>query len=411
MSIELHALQRLRVIVESSRGVDMTGSLASFVDVPIREGTASVELQMTEVDPQTQVQSRLGWREQLPCKRSGTLSFTCNLAPTGTIANASTPATRGALGLLLKAAMGGERLGQGDTATSGSTATAINVTTPARWEAGGIMGRLTAAGTYEWRPIESVAAGVVTLKKAFTAPPSSGAVLYSAATYFFTEAPTDTLQFIVAGRESDDRWLLRNCAITGMTIALDPAGGDCPTIAFTVECLDWTASNETLAAPITGDIGTATYSGYSPIVGCGGDLRVWTVGDATHADADEIDASAIEFAPAISWVRVTSPSGDRWVAGRAAPPVTGGFTTPFEDLTWWDARKNRTRKAVWYTQGHAPGAAVVYDAPTVQIVAPQRGPDGAGIAADVVQWQGRPDEDVGSATTEIAKSPARIHLC
>lgn len=408
---ELHVLQRLRMIVESSPETDMTGSLASFVDVPIREGTAAVELQMTEVDPQTQGQSRLSWRKLLPCKRTATLNFTMNLAPTGTIANASTAATQGALGKILKACMGGERLGQGDTASTGSTSSVINVTTGARWVAGGIMGWTNAAGVVEWRPIESVSSNVVTLKKAFSGAPANADVLYSAATYYFTETPDETMQFLAAGRESDDRWLLLNGQVTSAQIALDPAAGDCPTIAFTVEFTNWIASDETLVASITGDIGTASYTGYSPIVGCGGELRVWTVGTATHSSDDEIDASAIEFAPTISWIKKTSPSGDRWVPGRAGPPVTGGFTTPFEGLTWWNARKNSTDKAFWFAQGHAAGAAIVYDAPTVQIVAPQRAADGAGIAADVVQWQGRPDEDVGSSTTELAKSPARIHLC
>ncbi|AKF08888.1 hypothetical protein [Sandaracinus amylolyticus] len=410
MSVELHVLQRVRALVESSPGADGTGDLTDYTDVPLREGTATVELQMTEVDPQTQVQSRVEWREQIPCKRTATLTFTTNIAPTGTTADAATPAVTSALGLLLKATMGGERLGQGDTAASGSTATAINVANGSRWAAGGIMGRINSDGVPEWRPIESVSGNVVTLKKAFSAAPLDTEPLFSGATYYFTENPSSTLQFLVAGRESDDRWLLLNGQCTGAQLSLDPSGGDLPTIAWTFEFINWIASDEVLEGTITGDIGDASYSAYNPIVGCGGEMRAWVVGTSAHASSDEVDASAIEFQPSLVFTKRTSPTGDRWVPGRAGPPATGSFTEPFEDTKWFNARKNRDDYAIWYAQGHDAGATIVYDAPTVQIIAPQRVAGAAGEAAQAVQWQARRDTDVGGATTELARSPLRIHV-
>lgn len=410
MSIELHVLQRVRMMVEPTPGADGTANLAQYTDIPLREGTAQLELQMTEVDPQTQVQSRVGWRKLVPCKRRATLSFTINLAPTGSVADASTPATSGAVGMILKHAMGGEELGRGDEAASGSTATVVNVDNGARWKAGMVMGWENSSGVVEWSPIESVATNAVTLKKAFSAAPQEDDALYGAATYYFTESPSTTLQAIVAGRESDDRWLLMNGTAT-FTLAIDPSGNEMPLMNVTVTFLDWRSSDEPMAGTITGDIGDATYTNYAPIVGCGGLARAWEVGTATYSAGDEIEVSAFEFTPNIVWNERTSPSGDRWLAGRAAPPAQGSFTIPYQDTTWFARRRTQASIAVFYVQGHAPGSAIIYDAPTVQIVAPQRVAGAAEDAAQQVPWQARRDEDVGSSTGDLAKSPARIHLC
>ena len=186
MTIEVHSVQRLRVWSESSFATDGTATLANYTDVPMREGTGTMTLTLDSLDPMQSVQSRVEYREEVLGKRSATLQFTLNLAPTGTAAASGISAVQGALGLLLKATYGGETLGTGTTFTGG-TATIPTVTSAAGFLAGGAIGWVNASGVLEVREIESIAANSITLKHAFSAAPTNAQVAYAAATYSFTE--------------------------------------------------------------------------------------------------------------------------------------------------------------------------------------------------------------------------------
>ena len=413
MTIEVHSVQRLRVWSESSFATDGTGTLANYTDVPVREGTGTMTLTLDSLDPMQQVQSRVEYREEVLGKRSATLQFTLNLAPTGTAAASGIAAVQGALGLLLKATYGGETLGTGTTFTGG-TATIPTVTSAAGFLAGGAIGWSNASGVLEVREIESIAGNSITLKHAFSAAPTNAQVAYAAATYSFTEDPQESLQFIVEGVEAQDRWvLLGGQAVGGVTVAIDPSGAALPSIQFSMTFANWLDSTE-CAGSITGTIGNATYSNYSPIVGQAGELRAFVVGASTLTTSSIVHCSALAFSPKVVFVPVTSPSGTntiyRWRAGRAMPPVEGSFTTFFQDYTWWSARAAKSDYDIAYQMGQAAGSTVVITAPTVQIVNPQRVADGNQLAGQAVAFKGRRDTDTGASTTALAKSPTRIHL-
>ena len=413
MTIEVHSVQRLRVWSESSFATDGTGTLANYTDVPMREGSGTMTLTLDSLDPMQQVQSRYEYREEVLGKRSATLQFTLNLAPTGTAAAASTAAVQGALGLILKATMGGETLGTGTTFTGG-TATQPTVTSAAGFAAGGAIGWVNASGILEVREIESIASTTITLKHAFSGAPQNTNVAYAAATYYFTEDPQESLQFIVEGVENEDRWLLLGGqAVGGVTLAIDPSGAALPSVQFSMTFANWKSSAET-AGTITGTLGTSTYSNYAPIVGFAGELRAFTVGASTLVTSSLVHCSALSFAPKIAYVPVTSPSGTntvyRWRASRVSPPVEGSFTTFFSDYTWWNARANKTDVDIAYQMGQAAGSAALITAPTVQIINPQRVADGNQLAGQTVAFKGRRDTDTGASTTALAKAPVRIHL-
>ncbi len=76
MTIEVHAVQRIRVFTEVTFGADSSSSIASYVDLPIVEGSATMTLTRDEMDPGQLVQSRLEGRERVLGKRSATLSST-----------------------------------------------------------------------------------------------------------------------------------------------------------------------------------------------------------------------------------------------------------------------------------------------------------------------------------------------
>jgi hypothetical protein len=415
MTIQIKAVESMRVIVESTFGADATSSpgLASFTYVPFNEGSAEVTLTRLEADPMQAVQSRYEGREKVLGARSAGLKFTMNLAPTGTAGTGL--CITSALGILLKASMGGERLGTGTTFVTGWTAITGDVTSGAGFVAGGWIGWANTAGTVEWRQIKSVTSNTIVLAHGFSGSPANTNVAYAAAEYYFTEDPAQSLQFLVSGQESDDRWLLLGAQCTGgFDITIDPSGAAIPTITFNMTASWYLESDET-AASVTGTLADATYSAYSPIVGNAGEYRMFTVGTPTLSTASRIHVSALAFAPKIVTVPVKSPSGAnggtvlRYRGGRANPPVAGSFTTYLEDLTWFVGRDAKTDYCQQHTIGTVAGAQVVVSAPTVQVLNPQRSVSGEEIAGQTISWEGRRNTDT-AATTEAAKSPACIVL-
>lgn len=413
MSIEISSVQRLRAVVESTFGADATMSIMSFVDVPANEGSIQATITTDELDPMQVVQSRFEGRERVLGKRSATLQFAINIAPTGTAAAEDISAVSGALGVLLKAALGGENLGIGTVADSGSTATVVNVASGdgSRFAAGGALGWVNSSGVLETREIESVSADAITLKHGLSASPTASDAIYNCATYYLTEDPSQSLQFLLQGAEAQDMWLLvGGQAVGGVTLAFDVTGVALPTATFSFTFAGYYEQDEMINPPA---IGTASFSNYAPIVGHAGSLRVFTVGAATLTTSSLVHCSALTFTPKISFVPVTSPSGTntiyRWRAGRANPPMEGSFTTFYDSLTWFQARDAKSDRDINYQFGVAAGSSVMISAPTVQILNPQRA-DAGEIASQTIAWAARRDTDVGSSSTAQAKSPLRIHL-
>ncbi len=409
MSIELSSVQRLRVAIETTFATDGTMSIGDFVDVPANEGSVQAATPRDTHDPGFLVQSRMEGREHILGVKKPTLAFTVNLAPTGTAAGSATAAVQGALGRLLKAVMGGEKLGTGTTFAAGSTTTLVNVTSATGFEAGAGIGWVNTSGVLETREIESIATNAITLKHAFSGAPAAAAVAYASATYFMTENPSSTLQFFLQGVEEDDNWLIMGAqALGGMTVGLDMGG--LPTVAFNFTGADFRRKNEITNVPA---FAAATYTNYAPIAADSGSLRIFTVGTSALTDASLVHASAIEFTPKVNFVAVPSVSGTntvyKWRAGRANPPAEGSFTTFFESLEWFTDFESRADKAIAYQMGVTAGATVLLTAPTVQVINPQRA-DANEIASQTVTWMARRDTDTANATTEIAKSPFRIHL-
>jgi len=407
LSIELHAVQRVRWTEESTFGSDMSASIASFFDLPIREGTAQMTLTTTSLDPMPLQQSRLDRAEEVLGPRSATLTFTLNLS---SVAPANL--TAGWAMALLENVFGGVWEGISTTFTGG-TAAVPTVTSASGFLAGAAIGWVNSSGNLEVREIESISGTSITLKHAFSGAPSNAQTAYAGTTFYPTENPSTSLQFLVEGAESDDRWLLLGGqAVGGVSIAVDVTGQQLPSITVNMKFADWLASDET-SSSITGTLGTATYLDFNPMVGHAGELRVFTVGTSTLSTSSLVHCSALAFNPAVNYVPVTSPSGVetvlRWRAGRTNPAIEGSFTTYYDGMTWFNARKNRGDYAFLYRMGNAAGETVVLSAPTVQIVNPQRVADASQLAAQTIQWKGRRDTDVGVSTTELARAPWRLH--
>ena len=416
MSIEVQAIQRVRAFVESTFGADSSGSAGSFTDLPIVEGSVNLTLTRDELNTGILRQHIDDGTVRVLGKRRAVLSFQVNLATTGTLATTSVSAVTSPMGLLLKAVMGGEELAQGSTSAAGSTASVINVQPGhgSRWSAGKAMVWINTAGIPELREVESVSTDAITLKRAFSGSPASTNPLYNCATYYMTAKPAQSLAMIVEGLEADDRWLLTGGqADGGFTYSLDMTAGAIPRLTFNFTFANWRASNET-SSSLTGTLGAATYTATSPLVGEAGAFELWTMGTATYAATQLLPVSACSFEPHCQFAAVTSPSGTNTIqewqkTTNPDGPVKGSFTLPYEATTYFANRNARDTLGLMYMAGSST-AGFALSAPTVQLLNPQRVPDSAGFAAQTVMWTGRRDGDVGSSTTDLARSPHRLHI-
>ena len=416
----VHAVQRLRVWTETTFCSDGTGTLGNFTDVPVKEGSMESPVAPYEtIDHGALVQYRWDYREEIIGKQKPVqLKFTMALAPTGTAAGNTTAAVAGALGVLLKACMGGESLGTGDKASTGWTSSAGTVqgVSSDGFPAGNAVGWVNGSSVLEAREVEQQQSATgVTTKRAFSGTPANNDVLYASATYYLTSDPSSSLQFIVEGLELQDRWLLLGCQMTSVSLSL-PIGSDnaIPEITFTFESTKWMYGDD-CATNLTGSaLGTATYSNFNPIAGFAGRFMVQTVTTATYTGST-VDVSAVSFDPKWKFQRVNSPSGTmatlRWLASRqSAPCVEGSFTTYFSDYTRFDWRDLKTDLALSYQIGTAAGSAILITAPTVQATEVNRVSDN-GIAGETVKWKARKDgETVEGSSTDLGLSPFRIHL-
>lgn len=411
MTIELHALKRIRLRAESTFATDMTSagtSFTSFLDVPAMASGISLTLNQQMLSLDTTQQFVDGQEEKLVGIKSWSLSFTTPLAATGVLANTSTTSVTSALGKILTQALGAESLSAGSTVASGGSTTGCVVTGGhgSRVPIGSAIGNAPVSA-WELREVLSLSTDTITTKMAFTTT-MSGAIARSA-TYYLTEpaeAPT-TLQFAVEGVELDDRFILLGGRCT---LAFGFAAGQVPTVQVTVTGNYWFryTSGDALAA--------ASYTNYSPIAMVGSELHVATVGSTAQA----LQSPCMGFTLNLntSWIPLRTPGGVQTEfglrRGRSNPVVSGSWTIPYQNDTYFDSLETYVDHAVFLQIGGAlidgtkGSGAVLISCPTVQIVNVQR-VDADGVAAQQISFEGRSDNS-GTPTTSLARSAFRVHL-
>ena len=414
---EIHNLARIAVTEEltANFGTDRTGS-NTFEDVPFSEGTATLVLNKTMLDPATTQQYRDGMASKVVGPASATLTFTMPLAPTGTAADASTAApadTDSALLLMLRLAYGAISTGaQGSLVASGASASAFDVTGAegsqfAVGQAVGI-GLTGTSANVEARVIQAISTDTITLKGDLTATPSASDIVYNSATIYPAEAATSAFQFIVEGVSQANRWVLAGGQVTSAP-AITVVWGEIPTISFSLEFAYWAQlSNSAITA--------ASYTSFSPIAAVG---EFWAQVTGTST-LQTIDASSVSYAfNQPSYVRSGSPDGVNtiacWVRGRSVPIVEVTFvipyynTAPYEE-TFLTARDNQTDYALNLQLGTTAGSIVLIEVPTAQITSANELSDVEQISSLTVKGEARHDTDTGAQTSEILRAPARIHL-
>lgn len=419
MTIEVTNVQRARVYQEQpgSFAEDETGTLASFLDLPFIEGTMSVELLEPLEAPLHAQQHIDAWPIKVHMPKRARASFDINLTGLGLAIGTRADA---ALGVVLSTAFGGWHAGTGSTIASTSTTTVLNVTSDSGYAKGAAIAAATGpGGRLEMREIKNVSGGAVTLKHALSSIPANGSYIYACVSVYPSRARAYSLQMIVEGLEQDDRWLLLGGQVVSPpTFTL--ANGAIARMSFQWEFADWyqadgvsTASNLT-----SGALATATYEYAVPMVVKSSELRVFTPG-TTSLSNTLVDASAYEYTTSLAYTPHLAPGGTQniieWIRLRTAPFVSGSFTFPLQDMTWWTTKAADTRKAFSLQIGSSPtlatGGGVLITAPSIQITDVQPN-DTNGIRTHAVSWEGTVDGDIASAAAanDLHNAAMRIHM-
>lgn len=412
MSIELEAAQGLWVTNETAGNyaTDYIGVFpASFLAVPYKEGTLQRTLPQAMLDPMTgKIFADCHSVKQLGTKKGGNLSFTQALHSHGIDlngTNALPTVTNWPAWILNRTIMGGAQASSvpgTNTVVVSATTTAITVTSGhgVRFFAGGAIGCLV-NGRIEAREVKSVSGDVVTLKQALSAAPATSSIVRGAVTFFLTEDPQESLQFIQEGLEQDDRFQYRG--LQG-SMSFNLPMGELAEISYALTGATWGKLTAAAPQPIA-----CTYPRFEPVACISAELTVPVVGTTTRV---AVGQSAMTFEPQIAYAPVTSGMGvetiGRMKRQQARPVCKGSFTIPYEDNTWLAARDSRQSRAFNQQLGSTPGGTVLLTMPTVQVVDVQRTASGEGIAGQTVAVEARHDEDTVS-NTELTRSAFRIH--
>lgn len=427
-------LRRARQYVEpaGSYAVDDTTNLSTdFLDLAITEGTVQPTRDVVKLNPNTLKQTKDQRDVQIQGIRTPRLNLTGILASFGTVGGvagldgtqiaANVPVISGTgtkypLAQMLAALLGGFAseaggLGAQTKVQAGTTATVVNVTAGhgVRFTKGKAIG-ITINGRLEVREVLSRSTDAITVKDAFSTTPSTNAVCYGSCTIYLAEDPQTSLQYVVEGQNTADRY-----AYLGMqgTLGLNMKAGELP---------GWTSqlsgANHTKLS--TAAMTAATYSLFSPAAAIDAEFRVATVGATTR---QVIHAPETSWSPNFEFVDVTSTSPSavqtrlRKMRIRKDPPASGKFTVyrdasnalDFETIFAADSYASPQQYALFQQIGSAPGSTILISAPTVQFWQPQEKAFN-NIAGLEVGWDARTDQAINDPTSEIGNSCLRIHF-
>lgn len=409
MTIESFLLRRVAVTEEASDAfaVDVTAS-ATYRDVPVQEGTATLALTQPMLDPQI-MQQRLDARSLLVRGvKSAELSITVPLGATGVAAGdgATSPAyTAQGLLYLLKILYGGANdENVGDTAISSANTYTITPTTTTVFDGGECLGWVGAGG-FEARSLVSGAA-TIALRDQLSASPSGTDVLYAGTTIHPTANPLTSVQMIVEGAEQDDRWLLMGGQVTGAP-SISLTHGEIPTMTFQLTFANWAKE------PVTA-ITVADYSTFTPVAWTGGVRAINGAASGSISGAC-LDAASVDLAfSGPMYVAARSGCGTntikRWVRQRAVPFATVNLVLPYEDSSWLTERDDQEYYGIHIQIGSVAGSTVLIDIPKLQVTNAQP-TDNESLAYQTVTFESTTDSYATQADDDDIRYAAfRLHF-
>lgn len=415
MSYEINSLRYAAVYVEpaGSYATDNTATPGDFLAVPITEGFAVPAPARDMLDPmlaQVQIDNRA---KRVAGRRSASMQLAMLLASHGVDmkGNETQPsATTWALRRLLGAIMGGVSVtgteASATTVQAGTTTTAVTVTTGHgdRWVKGNVIAcEVSSSSTaIEAREVASVAGDVVTVTEAFSATPVTGTSVRGGVTFYPTEDPDTSLQFILQGRETADHFAAFGM-MGGFQIEAKP--GQLAKITF-----DLKGSSAEKLSDHSG-ITVPTHANWSPVACVASELRVPTVDSTTRTT---VLASDFSLALGFAFEPVTGYGANNIIRMRRQRPRDGvlarpSFTLPYEDATWITARDDRENRAVHLQIGNAPGSCWLISIPTAQVTDVQRAASATQLSGQTVTLESRNDASSTASTGALSYAAIRIH--
>lgn len=370
MSLESYKLRKLQYYIEPSTAyaTSVSGTVA-YKDIKCLEDTANLELIQEMVDNKTMAQRLDDFQPKINTRKRCNVSFTSYLNGSGTAASKGVMYGSTPNGDILKTIMGGEHRTTGSGVTTITSAGQFIVDSLANdlLYAGTVVGVLNpSTNQIETARIANynTATNEIYLTHQLGFTPVSGATVYGSANYYFTQDPTNSLQFHVVGANTNDTWVA--CGLNG-GFSLKTELGQLPEISYKFdEGATWiTGSTETL------DV--VSYTDATPPALVDGFVKFYPRGaNATSPAAQSlIDVAEIEISPAIAYESVKTERGvnniSRKRRNRVTPVATAKIKTYFVDKTYKQALVNSTFYGLSLQLGTTAGNVIAIEAPYCKI--------------------------------------------
>lgn len=421
MTVVADRVRRMRIANEPTGSFGVEIGIGSFSDCAFREDSLKLTMNRPMESPMLSQQILDGYPSKVFLPRDAQLDFATNLRPlTQRCGNAAASAgTIAPDNQLWATAMQGAQYNQiGTTIASTSTTSVLNVTSGAGlFEGGAIACATGAGGALECREIKTISSNVVTVKHAFSSIPANGSTVYAPGTFYLsgtTGTVALSLQAAIEGIITTDRWLLKGGQIKSPP-AFDFAPGTVPKVTWSFGFADWDPADGTnTTMNLNAALADQNYADTGIQSVMDSEFRVMTAGTTAIAST-LIEATSMTITPSIKYVPHKTVSGlntvKQWVRVRPdGPPVTGEFTVPFEDQSWFTARDNETERSIFFQIGSSvAGGAVLISVPRVCIDDVQR-EELDGISGQRIKWYAKSDNQTTTNSSELQKSAFRVHL-
>lgn len=420
MTVVADRVRRVRYAQESTANFGVEQAIGSFIDLPLREDSVKLTLNKPMESPMLQQQYLDAYPSKVFLPKDAQLDFATNLrAASSRAGSAQTNTGISADAILWAVALGGQNNGTGTTIATTSTTSALNLTSAAGLREGGALACATGAGgALECREIKTIATNTVTLKHALSSVPANASVVYAPCTVHMGNsdgASPQTMEYTIEGLSANDRWLLRGCQVKAAP-TFDFAPGGVPKVTWSWAAVTWDLANgvNTTMNLTAAAIADQAYSDSGINAVMDSEFRVTTLGTVAIAGT-LFEAPSMSIVPSVKYVAHKTVSGlntvKQWVRVRTdGAPVTGEFVIPHEATTMFDLRDSETERSIFYQIGSSvTNGAVLISVPRVCFEEVQR-EEVDGIAAVRVKWYAKHDNNTTTNTTDLQKSPFRIHF-
>lgn len=401
---------RLRVYTEAAGsatfGVDASASIASFKDVQHKSAAFTRDQVMSRNE--ALVQRPFYEFLDILGPKSCTLNLETDLTPTGSpitptfYAGSPPSAPTFALGTILHAIFGGYRTNEGSTESGVDAIGTVTVGTGhgSRWTKGSVIGVVSSGGVHA-RQVQSIATDTISFATPLAAVTTSGSAVYGAHTFYLTDDPNTSLQFVVEEADRENIWWLRGMQSAGFTLTLNLA--QLWGMSLNLKGVAWDHDDD-VASPLGGSaLSAATLTDGEPIHGIDGQVWMEYGSSCVPADVSAVSVTIkLNFEPLPSLAGVNGAV--RWKLKLEPPQVEAQFTVPATDSAglFNIIREAREILPIGIQCGNTAGKIAYIGLPRCQVTNIQHA-DYAGQYGLQVNLKAL--ENDADTTTELGRSP------